>query len=294
MLPLLLGAPAVVAATTDLTTYAIGVGLFGAGGLFGYFLQPTPPAPNEYKDSSAREYSYLNQAEALQDKTRRVRRQVLENLGEEAIGALERVLEEAHKSRLKFGSLSADFAARAEEMKKTNQILLGLIKTLEKGNETAAETIANLSSELEGLKKTLTETRKKFGKTMSRFLKRTRDLEKIIENFNHLKSELETTQLEYREQIIILTSALEQANTRFNSQLADHAHQDEHLKALQTKVEQLTTCLQMATEKGEAYAKELSRIKLKNQSQAEEIKALRVCKEGEPEVHAEHRMNRFF
>ena len=279
MLAFLLAAP--VAA--DFTIYVAGAALFGTGGLLGY-IWAKPDVPPPFSDSSStKEYSHLHQAEMLQVTTRKSRRRVLENLGEEAIEELERVLDEAHKARLKLGSLNSDFSAKMLEMEKTTKTLTALIDTLNEGNKTATETIVNLSEEIELLKKSLSETRKKFGKTISKFLRRTKELEGVIGNLEYLRKELEGTQCEYHEQITHLTESLENANGQLNLQSTHQVNQDEHIQVLQDKVEKLTQSLQVVTEKGEVYAEALSRSRLNNQRQLIEIKKLHAVSGDMPE-----------
>ncbi len=250
MFPFLLALPPVAAAATDITMYVGGAALFGTGGLIGYLLHQPEVVPQESTHHSRGETSHLNSAKMLQSKTRKTRKRVLENLGEEAIEGLERVLEEAHKARLKLGALIADFSEKTLEMEKTTQTLKALIDTLSQGNKTATETITHLSSEIESLKAVLLKTRKKFGKTISGFLKRAQALETIIQNFEHLKADLEGTQRAYHDQIVYLTEALENANKQLNLQVTHQASQEAHIQTLQEKVEKLTQCLQVVTAKG--------------------------------------------
>ena len=283
MFPFILGVPAVAAAASDLTMYVAGAALFGTGGLLGYIWARPDDNPQSSPYASTREYTHLNQAEMLQTRTRKSRKRVLESIGEEAIEELERVLDEAHKARLKLGSLNSDFSAKTLEMEKTTQTLTALIDTLNEGNKTTTQTIVNLSSEIELLKKTLLDTRKKFGKTISKFLRRTKELEMVIGNFECLRKELESTQCEYHEQIMYLTKSLENASGQLNLQSTHQINQDEHIQELQEKVEKLTQSLQVVTEKGEAYAQALSRSRLKNQRQLIEINKLHALSGDIPE-----------
>lgn len=256
MLPLLLAAPTLAAAATDFTVYIVGVGALGTGGLLGYFWShpAAPPATPTNSNASAKEEKHLQAAEVIQTETKNKRKRVLEKIGDEAMGHIEKVLEGAYKSRLKLNSLAQTFETQTHEMKQSTETLKKLIETLNLANTSAQGTVHHLSTEIDALKHNISTGSHAIEEATQKLSSKEVALANVVGQFKRMSVTLENTQLEYRTQISTLTEALQRSNSALNQKIANQPKQEEHIKRLQNKVVQLTACLQAVTPKKEGTA----------------------------------------
>ncbi len=283
MLPMiLLGAP-IITATTDLTIYLGAAGVGGLGFAIGYLL-PKKDDKNKknigsYTSTSsetAKEKIQLKKAEKLQVESRKKRQVVLNKIGNVAVEEIERVVEASYKARLKMSSLTEEFEAQLTEMNATTYGLKEIIERLKKASQSSGKTIHNLSADISILKKALLDASQKLSQTTHILSLRDEALQKVIEDFKHLKKMLDDTQCAHEVEMQRMDASLFEANRVIKSHFQYQGSQAEHIKALQEKIGNLTTTLRAVTEKGEDYAKALEQAQLRSEAQTLEISRLKM------------------